>query len=107
MEMTRDEVHLVLAERLPDLREPCKGVLLPGGSTRWGCGPRCRACSGRGWVPKDWHLEDLLAAARQAEYPEQHLVGAISDTLWQQPHLTDPDEILEAAERGLLEALPK
>ena len=101
MEMTRDEVHLVLAERLPDLREPCKGVLLPGGSTRWGCGPRCRACSGRGWVPKDWHLEDLLWLWAKRDCDPWSFISLFA------PIHGTPAQILEAAERALLKALPK
>ena len=68
--MTRAEVRLELAERLPDLREPCHLVhnrffsgqqIGSAGSALAGAySVPCSAAGCRGWVPKDWHLEDLL-----------------------------------------------
>ena len=56
-------------------------------------------CEGRGWVPKDWHLEDLLWIWCERDcdpWSFMSLIAPISGT---------PGAVLEAAERALLKAL--
>ena len=61
-------------------------------------------CEGRGWVLKDWHLEDLLAAAGRAKLLYLGLLVPVVETLAKGG---SPTEALEAAEWALLQALPK
>ena len=79
---------------------------------------KCLSCRGRGWVPKEMHLEDLLKAAAKALHLEKVEViyyKGITVRLLVQTRRNPireiwfegkAAEILEAAERALLEALP-
>ena len=102
--MTRDEVRLALAERLPELREPCwvnpdshdHQYAEPEHDDDIGIHP-AQGCPG--WVPKDWHLEDLLWLWVERDFDPWSFISLFA------PIPDTPAEILEAAERAALEAL--
>ena len=103
MEMTRGEVRLGLVERLPDLREPCCQVhyIEPGGGLMGARRATCAEAGCRGWVPKDWHLEDLLGLKGLLLGQYRAMLDAVAFAITQEA------DVLKAAERALLAALPK
>ena len=94
------------------LREPCARCKGKGRTNQKRWAPGCEACGGRpmtlgrGWVPKEMHLEDLLTAMEAAGYEWR---GASDGSYKGWLFLQDGRSVSQDADpyRAALAALPK